>query len=540
MTKLLLTLLLSLGVCPMVVRAGVDGQWMIAVPGSATGILMEVKSDGGRIAGSLSGPYGKLEIVSGTMSADAISFETVIARDGQTIRVLYQGRVNGDVMELTARSQGFGGEQRFTATRRKSNAPPLDWFSEPRAPDEVITWLKGNAIPLTSVLPGSGFADMAPLKDRLKDARVVAMGEATHGTREFFKFKHRMLEFLVNELGFTVFGIEANWPESLNVNDYVLHGTGSAADAVAGLGFVAWQTQEVLELIRWMRRYNEDPAHSRKLKLYGFDMQSPALAESKVLGYIDRVDPRSGKFAQQTFAILGRSGENPAYTEGPGEAKQRVADNLATILRLFDERKQEYIAKSSPAEWAEARQHVTIIQQADVKMKSPGEAGHYFRDQAMAENVKWVLDREPAGTRMMLWAHNDHVAGYAPSGRPMGAHLRDIFGTRAALCGFVFNSGGFRALNATTGVSETFEVGPAPQGSLDATLAAVGMPIFATDLRDLTEGRTVAWFRGSHVSRQIGARYSESTASIYLKQIRAAKAFDLLVFVGTTTPSRPL
>ena len=87
------------------------------------------------------------------------------------------------------------------------------------APDEVVAWVKDHAIPLKTAEAEHGFEDMEPLKKLVGDARVVALGEATHGSREFFQLKHRMLEFLVEEMGFTVFAIEANWPESLAVNE---------------------------------------------------------------------------------------------------------------------------------------------------------------------------------------------------------------------------------------------------------------------------------------------------------------------------------
>jgi erythromycin esterase len=109
-------------------------------------------------------------------------------------------------------------------------------------------------MPIDSISSQSGFEDLRPLQSTILNARIVAMGEATHGTHEFFQLKHRMLEFLVERMGFTVFGIEANWPESLAINDYVLNGNGDPAEALAGLYFWTWNTKEVLDMIQWMRR----------------------------------------------------------------------------------------------------------------------------------------------------------------------------------------------------------------------------------------------------------------------------------------------
>jgi erythromycin esterase len=105
--------------------------------------------------------------------------------------------------------------------------------SETSVSKEVSAWFRSVAIPIDSISPQSAFDDLRPLQSTIGNARIVAMGEATHGTHEFFQLKHRMLEFLVERMGFTVFGIEANWPESLAVNDY-------PAEALAGLYFWTW------------------------------------------------------------------------------------------------------------------------------------------------------------------------------------------------------------------------------------------------------------------------------------------------------------
>ena len=125
----------------------------------------------------------------------------------------------------------------WTGFRRRNAALPRKAATR----QEVVSWIRKNAIPLKTVQAENGFEDMRPLRSAIGSARLVALGEATHGTKEFFQFKHRMFEFLVEEMGFTVFGIEANWPESLAINDYVVNGTGDPAAALAGLHFWTWK-----------------------------------------------------------------------------------------------------------------------------------------------------------------------------------------------------------------------------------------------------------------------------------------------------------
>ena len=116
-----------------------------------------------------------------------------------------------------------------------------------------VDWIRDRAIPLTTVQAGSGFADLQPLKNLVGDSRIVSLGEATHGTREFFQIKHRILEFLATEMCFNLFAIEANMPEAYRVNDYVLTGAGDPKQLLAGLKEWPWNTEEVLDMIRWMR-----------------------------------------------------------------------------------------------------------------------------------------------------------------------------------------------------------------------------------------------------------------------------------------------
>src|SRR5262249_31303376 len=154
---------------------------------------------------------------------NSLSFEMTITFQGQAVKLLYSGLLDGDELRLTMRAGERATEEPVTFNRVNSLSP-IERFSEPPAPGEITAWLKADAIRIASVQSDAGSADLMALLPHLQDARIVAMGEATHGTREFQQFKVRMFRFLVERLGFTVFGIEADWPEALSVNEYVLGG----------------------------------------------------------------------------------------------------------------------------------------------------------------------------------------------------------------------------------------------------------------------------------------------------------------------------
>lgn len=412
------------------------------------------------------------------------------------------------------------------------------------APPEVLTWLKQAAIPLSTVEAGHGFADMQPLRDVVGKARVVALGEATHGTREFFQLKHRMLEFLVEQMGFSVFGVEANLPESLVINDHVSNGKGDPAEALAGLRTWTWDTEEILELIRWMRRYNQDPAHTRKVKFYGFDMQSHAAAARGVIRYLQQVDPASAREFGPVFAPLDDDFSEVFYARRPSEAKRATAARLAALIRRFDDRKDAYTTRTSSAAWALMRLSAEVVRQSQESLSAPPPGDFTLRDRFMAENVAALLDLEGPDAKMVIWAHNAHVSrvevGYDVP--PMGSYLSAKLGPDLVVFGFAFNQGSFQAIDAGSRSGRRivpFTVLPAPDGSLDATLAHVGQPSLALDLRRASAGGPVAeWLDAGLGTRFIGAAFSD-TAPNALARLFPKQSYDALLFVDKTTAARP-
>ena len=162
-------------------------------------------------------------------------------------------------------------------------------LAQTSAPTESqLAWLKSNAVAVKTVEAGNGFEDLRKVKAAIGDARIVSLGEATHGTREIFQMKHRFSEFLASELGFTIFSIEANMPEAYRVNDYVLHGKGDPKALLQGMYFWTWNTEEVLEMIEWMRAFNA--SGKGRIQFTGFDMQTVRVAVEIVEDLLRTVD----------------------------------------------------------------------------------------------------------------------------------------------------------------------------------------------------------------------------------------------------------
>jgi len=404
--------------------------------------------------------------------------------------------------------------------------------------EAVTEWVRNEAIPLASAAPASGLKDMEPLGAVVGDARIVAMGEATHGTREFFQLKHRMLEYLVKQKGFTIFGIEANWPESLVVNDYVLNGSGDPQEAVNGLHLLTANTEELLELIRWMREYNEDPKHVQKVKFCGFDGQTAYVAVRNFLKYLEKVDPEGAKAAAKILNPISDAEKEKTATRKPGAFWDVEEDRVQGLLKQVESKKENYVRESSQVEWVMAQHNLEIVKQA-VDLYAIKRQGNVSpRDLAMAKNVRWILEREGSNAKIMLWAHNGHVStGMLGGGASMGNELRQMYGNQMLVCGFSFDQGWFEAYQKGKG-ARPFTVGPAPADTVDGVLAATGIPLFAVDLRRTPAGGAVdGWLRTPQKMRSIGAMYSENWPDGGFSEV-TPRDFDVLFFVRQTTAVR--
>ena len=390
------------------------------------------------------------------------------------------------------------------------------------------------AIPLRTTEPGQRFDDLQPLRRTIGNSNLVLLGEATHGTHEFFQLKHRLLEFLVTQMGFTVFCLEATMAEAFDINDYVLTGNGDARKALSALYFWAWNTEEVLEMIEWMRRYNADPLHRRKVKFYGFDMQQPVRAAKVTLAYLSVVDPNTATEAAEWVQIFANPVANGDFDRFTPEKKEAALAAVRMVLKRFDERKQVYIKKSSTAAWTFARQHTQLLAQ-NIELRNGDPTGS-TRDRSMAENIRWILQREGQDTRMVVWAHNDHVATDLNS---MGTFLRNMFGKQMRVFGFAFNRGSFQAMEPGVGL-HSFTVPAAPADSFDAIVAKANVPLVMIDFHALPAGSALStWLREPRVTRDIGAVYRESDANSYLVKRSILDRYDALFFANETTAARP-
>lgn len=391
--------------------------------------------------------------------------------------------------------------------------------------------------------PAALSSQLTPLHDSVAGAAVVGLGEATHGSREFFLAKHGIFQYLVRHEGFTVFAIEASLPEAEAINRYVAEGVGDPAAALAGLHFWMWNTQEVLDLIRWMRAWNADARHA-PLKFYGFDCQYTATAGREILEYLHKVD---SAVASSMSAQLKSASDDRRNAAGDA-AEHRVAE-IDAIARVFVEKRDQWISRSSTREWQRINRYVEILRQAwqlrigTSKGYPPAEERERLRkrrDSFMADNILWIRQHEN-GAKVVLWGHNGHVAVKEGA---MGGVLRQRLGNQYAAIGFSFGEGDFRAIaDWQRGEPVNVTVSATGGGDLDRELAKVDLPAFGLALRDcpsaLRAPLTIREFGSIYVAKPAPATRSvcsEFDGMIFVRRTTAAKA--LAVRSGESPPRR--
>lgn len=430
--------------------------------------------------------------------------------------------------------------------------------------EQAIAWIQKNAVRLTSMTAGSGFQDLEPVAGMIGDAKVIGLGEASHGTREFFQFKHRMLEYLVEHHGFRLFGIEANFASCLPISNYVLTGEGDPEALVNGMGFWTWDTEEVIELVKWMRTYNQ--THEDKVNFFGFDIQYAPPGLQIALDFIAPVDAAKHSYFREALGAYLPGDKTylesvmEIYNEPPDKRMVRH-DNTAELLSFFDQNEGRLVAAGGADRYDIARTAAYAVERTFARSRptegeTPSEAAYRsftIRDQAMADMAVWGLGHYGPDQRAVLWAHNAHIqtASFEWGGkeaRYMGLNLADALGSQYVSLGFGFSEGGLQA-RAMPGPGfdktseppplQEFTVPPAGGISIGGTMRDSGMGDFLIDLRELDADESAKrWFSTPHPMRQPGAAYVETPVEQW-KKLTLSSSFDLFVFVEKTTRARP-
>lgn len=406
--------------------------------------------------------------------------------------------------------------------------------ASPTATDPVPA-IERAAHPLRSTDPGGSTKDLRPMGRMVGGASVVGLGEATHGSHEFFTMKDRVFRYLVEEKGFTTFAQEVSWTTGLRFDAYVRGGEGDVRELVhKELAKTPWDTEEYVELLTWMRAYNDKHPH-RQVRFMGNDLNYPEIGAELFDGVEDYVrDHKPGLLPRITelYAPIRRLADGDTYMGRPLKERKELAGKARKALGLM-----RGLQPASPdRKFSVALHHARSVSQTATIYAFPFDTpegikdGMLYRDRLMAQNTAWW--QRHTGEKVFLSAHNSHVGyeSYDPQYPKMqGAFLRDRLGERYVSIGFTFDRGSLMAQSAESEVWKPRSVGAATRGMNEYTLDKVRHDDYFLDLRT-APATAREWLGKSRLTKSIGTAFPDGP-----HQIRLAPTHDILIHLHRVT-----
>lgn len=421
--------------------------------------------------------------------------------------------------------------------------------------DAALDAIRSQAIPVTG-----GASDYDALLDLVGNARFVLLGEATHGTHEFYAERARITQRLIEEKGFSAVAVEADWPDAYRVNRYV-RGEGHDGDGRAALsGFERfpawmWRNTAVLDFVEWLRARN-DASGQAKAGFYGLDLYSLFTSIHEVLGYLDKVDPVAAREARRRYACFDhydRDSQQYGYATSFGMSESCEQGVLAALQDLqqrgFDYMQSDGIAAEDA--YFCAQQNARLVKNAEEYYRTMfrGRVSSWnLRDSHMAETLDALarhLSRDGKPARIVVWEHNSHIgdARATEIGRMgewnVGELARKAYGADTCLVGFSTYDGRVTAASEWDGPAEHKHVRPGLPGSYEQVLHSTGLGNFYLPLRDPGPARD-ALMEG-RLERAIGVLYiprTERQSHYFMAQL--PRQFDAVIHIDRTTAVEPL
>ena len=429
-------------------------------------------------------------------------------------------------------------------------------LASPFESTDPIAVVRRHAIELTG-----GARDYDSLIAAVGDARVVMIGEATHGTHDFYHERAVITRRLIEEKGFAGVAVEADWPDAYRVNRYV-RGAGTDEDAVEALGdferfpMWMWRNADVLDFIGWLRAYNDTQPADLRAGFYGLDLYSLRASIQAVLAYLSNVDPEAARRARIRYGCFDQFGDELQQYGYAASFGLTTTCEREVLAQLVDLQRQRATYASRDGRVAEedfffASQNARLVKDAEAYYRTMfvGRVDSWnLRDQHMTQTVKELiafLERRRPGARLVLWAHNSHLGDaratdLGSSGElNVGQLVRQHFGSDAVNIGFTTHTGTVTAASEWDGPAERKHVRPSLPGSYERLLHDTGLRRCLLPLA--RDGALSTALAGPHLTRAIGVLYVPRTErQSHYFYAKLANQFDFVIHIDETRAVEPL
>jgi erythromycin esterase-like protein len=388
---------------------------------------------------------------------------------------------------------------------------------------------------------------------RFGEARVVLLGEATHGTSEFYRARAAITRQLIQHHGFSIVAVEADWPDAARIDRYVRHQAGRPARGRSFARFPGWMWRniEVMEFADWLRAHNETLSPGRRASFHGLDVYSLGASIEAVLEYLQRVDPKAAKIARQRYGCLTPWHEEPS---GYGRAVLRGAKDpcepevVAQLMELLDNR-LTYMQEDGEA-FFDAAQNARIVRAAEQYyriMYQGSRESWNLRDRHMFDTLQALLESRGADSKAVVWAHNSHIGNAAATAMGwqgefnIGELCHVAYGDDAVLIGFGTDRGTVAAASEWDGPMEIKTVRQARPDSYEYAFRKTGIARSLTSWREPENRELADTLRESMLERAIGVIYRpESELMSHYFEAVLAEQFDTYVWFEESKAVTPL
>jgi protein-L-isoaspartate(D-aspartate) O-methyltransferase len=396
-------------------------------------------------------------------------------------------------------------------------------------------------------------ANLESLLQRIGAARIVLLGEATHGTSEFYRMRARISRELIERKGFSFVAIEGDWPDAARIDHYVRHAEYAPSEWMAFARFPVWmwRNRDVRAFVDWLRAHNADIEPAKRVAFHGLDLYSLYNSIRLVLNYLDDIDPRSARIARHRYGCLTPWQADPATyghaaLTGDFQTCEREVVSILTDLM----HKQRAYAEHDGERFLDAVQNARLVANAERYYRTMyygSRASWNLRDSHMFETLKTLLDFHGPKSRAIVWAHNSHVGDSAATEMSsrgefnIGQLCREEFAGEAYAIGFGTDHGTVAAASDWDGDMEVKAVRPAVPGSYERLCHETGVRRFLLHLRSPIAANLAEGLSRPRLERAIGVIYRPETElqSHYFQAV-LPRQFDEYIWFDETQAVTPL
>ena len=388
--------------------------------------------------------------------------------------------------------------------------------------------------------------------DRFGGAKLVLLGEATHGTSEFYRARAAITRRLIEKHGFKIVALEADWPDAARIDRYVRHRAPEASRDEIFRRFPEWmwRNEEFREFVDWLREFNEPLSADRRVELRGLDVYSLGASIDAVLRYLDRVDPDAAGRARDRYNCLTPWQQEPAEygaatLSGDVNCEREAVDQLCELLQ----KRLDYSVKDGEA-FFDAAQNARVVRSAEEyyrTMYRGSVASWNLRDRHMFDSLRRLMDARGPDAHAVVWAHNSHIGNAAATAMGwegefnIGELARTGFGNDMIAIGFGTDRGKVAAASPWDHPMRIMNVLPARNDSYEALFRQTEISCSLTDWTSPQRQEIRDALSVSKLERAIGVVYRPDTElmSHYFKAVMSEQ-FDAFVWFDETSPITPI